>query len=600
MVVTCPSCGQTTQDSEFCDHCNADLNPAAEAAPAPALPFAEQAEIRLGRELLALLKNPETGVVVPAEGRSWRVHWISAARRTEWQPSLEERQCYAAAALPSCRTTVEPEGTWLTVEAQPHCATPWLAARGQDPFEQLRLLLEFLGPLTNALEELHAQGLLCLAFDPRHLELVEEADPPVARFTNMDLRVYPAGPCPDRLQLLPSFAPPEASRDLGRDLGPAVDVFHSALFAYYWLAGLLPKGFAGAGPDSFDYVLPSLRIFAPNLPPGIIAVVERGLAFFPDERWPTPTAFLDALREAVDQARRRWEGAGPIVWDIGGHTRTGRAKEALHRANEDDVMIRHYDNPDRSLVAVADGLTCCMVGSGGLASLLTLLAVENVLGEGCTWQTFGERLTAACRRGAESILAWALERGFRRSLLNGKDLMASTLLAGWVEGRAVSLGNLGDCRAYLVYDGRIEQLTVDGDVRTFWLARGIPPEEVVQLGGLGRALRDCVGGFVLDERGEPEIDPDHLSPALSTWPLLPGDVVILCSDGLVEEEVFLEPGDIVRLVQEHGDLGAAELAEVLSEAADSLQELPSEERPDGLGDNITCVVIKILAPAPAP
>jgi serine/threonine protein phosphatase PrpC len=139
---------------------------------------------------------------------------------------------------------------------------------------------------------------------------------------------------------------------------------------------------------------------------------------------------------------------------------------------------------------------------------------------------------------------------------------------------------------------------VDGDVRSFWLARGIPPEEVEELGGLGRSLRCCVGGFVLGDRGEPEIDPEHLRPALSSWPLLPGDVVVLCTDGLVEEGAFLEPADLARLVGENRDLGALELAELLAEAADSLQELPSPERPEGFGDNVSCVVILVHAPEP--
>jgi serine/threonine protein phosphatase PrpC len=261
-------------------------------------------------------------------------------------------------------------------------------------------------------------------------------------------------------------------------------------------------------------------------------------------------------------------------------------------------MVRHFANPDRALVAVADGLTCCVVGSGGLASLLTFLALENTMGDDCSEPVFGERLAGACRHGAQVILAWALERGFRRSLLNGRDLMASTLLAGWLEGRTLTLGNLGDSRAYLIDGDRVEQLTVDGDVGSFWLARGIPPEEVAQLGGLGRSLRSCVGGFVLDERGEPEIDPEHLRPAMSSWPLLPGDVVVLCSDGLVEEEIFLEPSDLARLVGQNRDRSAGELAELLADAADSLQETPTAERPDGFGDNVTCVVIKVFAPEP--
>jgi serine/threonine protein phosphatase PrpC len=598
MVVTCPTCGQSTHDLEFCDHCNADLNPDAAAAPTSDQPLPEQAELRLGRHLLAMLNRPEAGVVVSEGGRHWRVHWIPATQWPEWSESLGRRQQFVAASLPPCRTTTEAEGVWVTVEAKATCATPWLVARGKHPLEQLRLLLEILGPLTAALEGLHGQGLVCLPFDPRCLEVVEVGPAVTVRFTNLDLSVCPSGPCPDRLQVLPSFASPEVSRYLGHEVGPAVDVYHTALFAYYWLAGLLPHGFTGAGLEAFDHDIPTLRNYAPNLVPGVAEVLLRGLAPDPRERWTTPTALVDALRDALERARRRWQSTDPIVWDVGGHTRTGRAKEALHRANEDDIMVRQFSDPDRDLLAVVDGLTSCSVGSGGLASLLTILALENTLGDDCTAEDFPDRVAKACRHGSESILAWAVEHGYRRSLLHGEDLMASTLLAGWLEGRTLTLGNLGDSRAYLIADGRVEQLTVDGDVRSFWLGRGIPPEEVGQLGGMGRSLRCCVGGFVADSLGEPAIDPEHLRPAVSTWPLLPGDVVVLCTDGLVEEGVFLEPPDLVRLVGEHPDLEALSLAEFLVEAADSLQELPSPERPDGFGDNISCVVIKVYTPEP--
>jgi serine/threonine protein phosphatase PrpC len=596
MVVTCPTCGRTTHDLEFCDHCNADLTPATAASPPNDQPLPEQAEVRLSRDLLAMLNRPEAGVVVPAGGRYWRVHWVSSAQWPDYQAALEQRLRYSASALPLCQSTTEAEGVWVTAEAQPSCATPWLPSLGRDPFERAHQLLDFLGPLAAALEGLHDQGLICLPFDPRHLEWDESTTPVSVRFTNMDLCAYPTGPCPDNLKVLPAFAPPELSGFLESELGPGVDVYHVALFAYYWLAGLLPHGFAGAGLEAFGHEIPSLRIYAPDLLPGVAEIIERGLVQDPGKRWPTPTALVDALRSSVEAAEHRWQAAGPIVWDVGGHTRTGRAKEALHRANEDDVMIRHFADPDRSLVAVADGLTCCVIGSGGLASLLSILALENTFGVDCTSGTFAGRVAEACRHGGELVLAWALERGFRRSLLNGKDLMASTLLTGWIEGRTLWLGNLGDSRAYLITDGLVEQLTVDGDVSSFWLSRGIPPEEVGHLGGLGRSLRCCIGGFVLSDNGEPGIDLDHLRPAVSSWPLLPGDVVVLCSDGLVEEGAFLGPSDLARLVRENRELGALELAELLAEAADALQELPSPDRPEGFGDNVSCVVIKVSAP----
>jgi serine/threonine protein phosphatase PrpC len=595
MVVTCPSCGLTTHDLEFCDHCNADLIPVASPA-TPADPPLERAELRLSKTLLATLTRAEAAVLVEGDGRLWRVHWITAAEWEECSARVRDRMQCIAAPLPGVQTTEAEGGVWVCVETQSCCATPWLASHKQHPFDQLRHLLAFLEPLTAAIEGLHERGLIWLNFDPRHVELVEETVPATARITNLDLMLYSVGPSPDLLPILPAFAPPEVTRFVDSVVGKEVDVYHLSLFAYYWLADLLPNGFAGSGLEAFRHEIPPLRIFTPDLPPGIAPVIERGLAIDPAQRWPTPRAFLEALTEAVQRARARWESAATIVWDVGSHSRTGRAKEALNRANEDDVLVHQFTDPDRALVAVADGLTCCTVGSGGLASLLAFLALENTVGEDCRAANFPERLAAACRRGGEVILAWAIERGHRWALLNGRELMASTLLTGWLEGNRLSLGNLGDSRAYLIEEDRVEQLTVDGDVRSFWLARGIPPEDVAQIGALGKSLRTCVGGFVLDAHGAPAVDPQHLEPAMYFCPLLPGDVVVLCTDGLVEEGVFLEATDLPLLIRENRTKSAAELAEALADAADAMQELPTNEWPDGCGDNISCVVIKVLAP----
>src|SRR5207245_10667167 len=62
------------------------------------------------------------------------------------------------------------------------------------------------------------------------------------------------------------------------------NVFHLALFAYYWLAGRLPEGFNGRGLEAFGFTLPPLRTFAPNLPPGIAQVLDQGLALEPARR----------------------------------------------------------------------------------------------------------------------------------------------------------------------------------------------------------------------------------------------------------------------------------------------------------------------------
>src|SRR5262249_49924597 len=147
------------------------------------------------------------------------------------------------------------------------------------------------------------------------------------------------------------------------DLGPATDVFHLAAFAYYWLARLLPPGFMGAGLEAFQFAFPPLRTFCPALPPGVVPLLARGLEPEPGKRFPTPTACAAELRAALDRAERRAAAAAPVAWEVGLHTRAGRAKATQGRANEDYALVRSFGSPPRALVAVADGISTCEVGS---------------------------------------------------------------------------------------------------------------------------------------------------------------------------------------------------------------------------------------------
>jgi serine/threonine protein phosphatase PrpC len=466
---------------------------------------------------------------------------------------------------------------------------PWVA-RMKHPQDECERLVRFFALLTDCVERLHAQGGIWLTFDPRHLE---QTGPEQVRITNLAGTIYPPGHCPKDLQVLAQFAAPEISRGHGEDIGPRTDVFHLSLFVYYWLAGLLPHGFRGAGLEAFWYQVPKLRIFAPWVPPGISAVLAKGMAMDPALRWETPRALEAALTDAVVANRMRLDFQGQVRWDVGAETLTGRTKLALDKDNEDRILVVPFHNPERVLLAVADGITTCDVGSGALASLMAVIVLENTFSEKSTRETFPTQIIQACRTGAETLLAWAQDKGYGEQLKQGADLMGTTLTAAWLEGNRLSLANLGDSRAYLITRNEVEQLTVDGDLSSGMLAHGMPPENAHELGLMAKALRECIGGCSLDAAGEVTVLDDCCTPAITHWHLLPGDTIVLCSDGLVEEDAFLEPELLGEMVRAQIHLPAQEIAKQLCQAADQLHRLPSPEEPEGFGDNISCIVIRI-------
>jgi protein phosphatase len=155
------------------------------------------------------------------------------------------------------------------------------------------------------------------------------------------------------------------------------------------------------------------------------------------------------------------------------------------------------------------------------------------------------------------------------------------------------IANLGDSRAYLLSEGGLEQLTVDGDLGASLLAAGAPPEHIIELGATAHALRECVGGCDRTPEGTVTVAPQHNHPNFSRWSLRPGDVVVLCSDGLVEEGLYLEAAALERLLRANVQRPAPELAVLMADAADARQRLPSAAEPEGMGDNISCIVVKV-------
>jgi protein phosphatase len=576
-----------------------------------------------------LLSRPEASVTLFTPEKSWRLHWIAGDLWPLWKPWVEDRLTRSAAALPPCRIVEDLTGVWVVAEATGRRPEPWRTPAAEDPLDRLRHLAgagrgtafwddnpaERLGQMTAFLERLaaamaslHAAGLVWLPFHPYWLE---ESDLGL-RATNLDLLVNPfaslRGEAPEasaehtspqdsqQPRIVPAFAAPEMVRGPALEIGPRTDVYHLGLLTYYWLARYLPHGFPGRGLASFEFALPSLRIYAPTLPVGIANTVMSALAVDPWRRPASPAAFCQELRAAIDAVAVR-QASAVLSWEIGADTRTGKAKASLGGVNQDSILVRRFDNPNRALLVVADGLSCCDVGSGDIASQLLCRAIDASLDSDTHAENFLAAIPQACRRGAEAMLDWALVRGERLRLIAAQDLMATTVLAAWLEGDTVILANAGDSRAYLIHDQGIEPLTVDADLGCTLLAAGSPPENVTELGPVTRALRSCVGGVLYKSATEELIiDDARFKLVIGHWKLRPDDTLVLCSDGLVEEGAFLEPAELLDLVRRHAGLPIEELAIALADAAEARQIIPCEEEPDGLGDNISCCVIRIRQP----
>jgi protein phosphatase len=591
-MVVCPVCGKEAQDSDYCEGCDSDLR-VPDAPATPAVCPLPDGDVALDDNTRAALRHPDRHVLLAGSENWWRVHWLDRDVDSDWHASWNFRQTLTLRSIPQVRTRADEDGAWIFVPTTGNVAAPWLMGRTDPPLERVERCLMAVEEIALVLEELHEAGLFWMNFDPSELE---RDDAGRLRITNLDLRVFHSGQAPYTLAVNSAFAAPEVVYLKAANLGPRTDVYHLAAYTYYALAGRLPIGLPGDGLEAIDFHLPALRVYAPDLPEGLRTVLDRGMSPEAHHRFATPAEFAQQLRDAFDRATRRRSYAGPVTWEIGSHSRTGRSKSALKRSNEDQVLVRRYTGPDRALVAVADGITTCDIGDGALASLIATIVVENGIEGMADSAEFPRRIREACMKSTRTLLDWAVEKGHADELRAGQDLMGTTLTAGWLQGNSLTVANLGDSRAYLIEDMRVEQLTVDGDLASDLLGQGMAPEKVRELGMMTRALRKCIGGCEIDESGEPVIVLDCAEPSITHWKLMPGDIVVLCSDGLVEEGAFLEPELLVEIVRNHPRASPQDLAEIFAEAADSLQRLPSPTEPEGFGDNISCVVIKVSTP----
>src|SRR5262245_36481012 len=158
MPLVCPTCGLTSQDREFCDHCNADFGTSGVTLPGSACPWPGE-NIELTSEERAYLGRPEAWIEGARGKGAWRIHWIAKRFLPQWRAGLDERQQTSLPCLAPCHLLEEAAGAWVVIEAGGRPFVPWLERPYDDALDELRRLLESLERLTLVLEALHAADL---------------------------------------------------------------------------------------------------------------------------------------------------------------------------------------------------------------------------------------------------------------------------------------------------------------------------------------------------------------------------------------------------------------------------------------------------------
>ena len=174
-----------------------------------------------------------------------------------------------------------------------------------------------------------------------------------------------------------------------------------------------------------------------------------------------------------------------------------------------------YSSPEKvgslpNLFLVADGM-----GGHRAGDYASRFAVENLViyinraGDGSP--------VMQLKKGIEAVNGMLYEESLKREELKG---MGCTLVAGVVEDNILYVANVGDSRLYLIHGDSIRQVTRDHSY----------VEEMVALGQIRRNSQDYLKHKNIITRAvgtENRVRADFFEESL-----LPGDLILMCSDGL--------------------------------------------------------------------
>jgi PPM family protein phosphatase len=231
-----------------------------------------------------------------------------------------------------------------------------------------------------------------------------------------------------------------------------------------------------------------------------------------------------------------------------GRSDTGRKR----RHNEDSYVL------EPPLFAVADGMGGAQAGE--IASRLAADTVRGESGDGDMLERVTSLVQAANRR--------VYERSRDDTAVSG---MGTTMTLALLDDGIVTIGHVGDSRAYLIRDGELRQLTNDHSLVAELQRSGKLTAEEAEHHPQRSVITRALGT-------DPDVDVDTY-----TVEPQPGDVFLLCSDGLTS---MVGDAAILDIVERHrDDLDAAAGALIAS------------ANQGGGEDNITVVCFEIASDA---
>jgi serine/threonine protein phosphatase PrpC len=241
----------------------------------------------------------------------------------------------------------------------------------------------------------------------------------------------------------------------------------------------------------------------------------------------------------------------------------------VRKNNEDNFAV----DPDLGLLVVADGMGGH--NSGEVASDLAAKTIQDfarrMLGGATSMLPEGGTAGLTPRgRQLEYFVKTANTMIYEKGRAFPKDAgMGTTVVAVLMDAKSMTVAHVGDSRLYLWRRGELAQLTEDHSLVGEQVKRGQITAEEAARSNLQNILTRALGA-----EGDVQVD-------VSEHPLLPGDLVLLATDGLSK---MVSDAEVARTIASEPGPQAV------------VDALIAKARAAGGVDNVTVVVARVPAP----
>lgn len=463
-----------------------------------------------------------------------------------------------------------------------------------DEFDAIHAVRQLIVPLARTFAGLHGRGIFLGGADPEELLIGQHkahflAPPIPFRSTNGAL---PPGP---RIAIR-GFSPPEVYGHCTGKVDARTDVFFLGMALYYTLARI---SVLDEAQDAADRI-PSPVVYRDQLPPDLVAIALRATSPVPSRRHPDARALLTALEIALASAeQRRSAPLRQLHVSVGHELHIGVLKGQYSPQNQDDLFVAYDGRVGTGLFVISDGVSISEHGSGDLASACVRAEAHRL------WQSLPraemanepprpvlpaetdarQALLLGLLNSANGRIGELIHRKMPRFPGPPEGIMAATAVMAMIDRNQALLSSIGDSRIYLIRDGHISSLFPYHDLASQLIRMRRATPRVARSAPAAAALIRCVGEF--DKDDEDRLVPVPLQPEFRVISLLPGDQLVLCSDGIPDYAGYDE---------EHAETRMCRVVEQAPGAQWAAFELMVLANRGGGGDNISCVVLRFDEP----